>query len=116
MANDERVIDTVPHSPNEKSSVGEKDSQDFDYGFKEKVVESQNSFADGSDIEVRNGEPIVNTGKDVSRFVVDIRDDGDDALTFRSLVLGTLFAGLGSALCQVGRFIFCLCRRSKKLK
>ena len=48
-----------------------------------------------------NGEPIITTGRDVSRFVVDIRDDGDDALTFRSFVLGTVLAGLGAALCQV---------------
>jgi len=53
----------------------------------------------GSD--VGNREPIISTGEDVSRFVVDLRDDGDDALTFRSMVLGTAFAGLGAALCQV---------------
>jgi hypothetical protein len=57
----------------------------------------------GSDDDVvfLNGEPVVTTGRDVSRFVVDIRDDGDDALTFRSFVLGTVMAGLGAALCQV---------------
>jgi len=49
----------------------------------------------------RNGEPVITTGRDVSRFVVDIRDDEDPALTFRSLFLGTVFAGMGAALCQV---------------
>ncbi|XP_006463485.1 hypothetical protein AGABI2DRAFT_187070 [Agaricus bisporus var. bisporus H97] len=49
-------------------------------------------------------EPIITTGSDVSKYVVDIRDDGDRALTFRSLVLGTVFAGLGAALCQIYRF------------
>lgn len=48
-----------------------------------------------------NGEPIIKSGLDVSRFVVNIRDDEDPALTFRSIVLGTLFAGLGAALSQV---------------
>jgi len=48
-----------------------------------------------------NGEPVITTGKDVSYFAVDIRDDGDAALTFRSIVLGTVFAGMGAALCQV---------------
>ena len=38
-----------------------------------------------------NGEPVVQDGKDVSRFVVDVRDDGDEATTFRGLVLGTIF-------------------------
>jgi hypothetical protein len=53
------------------------------------------------DVVFLNGEPVITTGRDVSRFVVDIRDDGDDALTFRSFVLGTVLAGLGAALCQV---------------
>lgn len=48
-----------------------------------------------------NGEPVITTGQDVSNFLFDIRDDGDPALTFRSFVLGTVFAGLGAALCQV---------------
>ncbi|KAF9460047.1 oligopeptide transporter [Collybia nuda] len=50
------------------------------------------------------GEPVVTTGKDVSRFVVDLRDDGETALTFRSLCLGTVLAGLGAALCQIYLF------------
>lgn len=48
-----------------------------------------------------NGEPVITTGWDVSRYLVDTRDDGDPAITFRSLLLGTVFAGLGAALCQV---------------
>ena len=47
------------------------------------------------------GEPVITTGLDVSRFLVDTRDDGDPAITFRSMVIGTVFAGLGAALCQV---------------
>ena len=53
--------------------------------------------------EFSNGEQVIATGRDVSNFVVDIRDDGDEALTFRSIVLGTIFAGMGAALCQVSR-------------
>ncbi|KAF8230326.1 oligopeptide transporter [Tricholoma matsutake] len=56
------------------------------------------------DLVFLNGEPVVVTGRDVSRFVVDIRDDGDDALTFRSFVLGTVLAGLGATLCQIYLF------------
>ncbi|EEB99481.1 hypothetical protein MPER_00835, partial [Moniliophthora perniciosa FA553] len=41
---------------------------------------------------------------DVSKFIVDLRDDGDDAVTIRSLVLGTLIAGLGAALVQIYYF------------
>ena len=45
------------------------------------------------DVVYLSGEPVIATGRDV----VDIRDDGDDALTFRSFVLGTV----GAALRQV---------------
>lgn len=55
---------------------------------------------------LRNGEPVITTGHDVSRFVVDIRDDGDNALTFRSIFLGTIFAGMSAALSQVSVFFF----------
>ncbi|OJT06231.1 Oligopeptide transporter 8 [Trametes pubescens] len=51
-----------------------------------------------------NGEPVITTGWDVSRYLVDTRDDGDPAITFRSLLLGTVFAGLGAALCQIYLF------------
>lgn len=54
-------------------------------------------------LEYHNGEPVITTGRDVSRFAVDIRDDGDESLTFRSIFLGTLFAGMGAALCQVSK-------------
>jgi hypothetical protein len=47
------------------------------------------------------GEPVITTGADVSNFAVDVRDDGDEALTFRSFVIGTVVAGLGAALAEV---------------
>jgi hypothetical protein len=61
-------------------------------------------YEENDDVVFLHGEPIVTTGKDISRFVVDIRDDGDDALTFRSFVLGTVLAALGAALSQVRQF------------
>ena len=59
------------------------------------------SLDDDDSVQYVRGEPVIRTGKDVSRFAVDIRDDGDEALTFRSMFLGTIFAALGAALCQV---------------
>ena len=57
-----------------------------------------------------NGEPVITTGRDVSRFVVDIRDDEDPALTFRSIFLGTIFAAMGATLGQVQKqFITMTC-------
>ena len=64
-------------------------------------IEGGKEAYDGEDVRLVNGEPVITTGPDVSRFLIDTRDDGDPALTFRSLFLGTLFAGLGASLCQV---------------
>lgn len=80
-------------------------------------VESEESFAwkstnetlvpgkeeGSSELAQSKEEPIIRTGEDVSKYLVDVRDDGDPAITFRSMVLGTLFAALGAALCQVRR-------------
>ena len=60
-----------------------------------------NSLDDDSKPTCQKGEPVITTGFDVSRFVVDIRDDEDPALTFRSMFLGTMFAGMGAALSEV---------------
>ncbi len=68
-------------------------------------LSSRDSLDDATDrdeVVLVKGEPVITTGRDVSRFLLDTRDDGDPALTFRSAVLGTVFAGLGAALCQVG--------------
>ena len=100
----------APYPPDEKSSntpsfnaKASDEVRDLDYGREKTVYET-----DDDGVEYRNGEPIVTTGRDVSRFLVDIRDDGDEALTFRSLVLGTVFAGLGAALSQV-TFVVHIC-------
>ncbi|KAH9914494.1 oligopeptide transporter [Epithele typhae] len=57
-----------------------------------------------STVQLVNGEPVITDGRDVSRFLIDPRDDGDAALTFRSLCIGTVLAGLGAALCQIYLF------------
>jgi hypothetical protein len=67
-------------------------------------LDADNSFRD-DDVVLLKGEPVVTSGKDVSRFVIDLRDDGEVALTFRSLFLGTVMAGLGAALCQVRLYL-----------
>ena len=54
-----------------------------------------------ADVVRIKGEPVIRTGRDVSHFLVDLRDDGDPALTFRSLVIGTLFACVRAANSQV---------------
>ncbi|KAI0781468.1 oligopeptide transporter [Trametes elegans] len=61
-------------------------------------------YDEKDDVQYVNGEPVITTGLDVSRYLVDTRDDGDPSITFRSLFIGTIFAGLGAALCQIYLF------------
>lgn len=79
-------------------------------GSVEEITNKEGSYGQDSSVEdlsdresalLVNGEPVIRNGEDVSNFLVNIRDDGDPALTFRSIALGTLFAGLGAAMCQV---------------
>lgn len=102
LLDDAPSFDRKVASPNEKASALE--IADEKQAYLDPGTASLDSDSIYSDTVFVNGEPVVTTGKDVSRFVVDLRDDGDPSLTFRSLVLGTVFAGLGAALCQV-----CLC-------
>ncbi|OJJ52396.1 hypothetical protein ASPSYDRAFT_62902 [Aspergillus sydowii CBS 593.65] len=49
-------------------------------------------------VQYVKGHPVIRTGTDVSKFIVSDRDDGDPALTFRSIVLGTIFTALSSVI------------------
>ncbi|KAG6889143.1 hypothetical protein C0995_003503 [Termitomyces sp. Mi166 len=68
--------------------------------LKEDAVGSVEAHSEDDKVVYLNGEPVITTGRDVSRFLVDVRDDGETALTFRSLFLGTVMAGLGASLYQ----------------
>ena len=76
-------------------------SSDSSLDHKEKLDEKEDPYAHDSEVVYVRGEPVISNGRDVSRFLIDTRDDGDPAITFRSLFIGTVFAGLGAALCQV---------------
>jgi hypothetical protein len=87
-------------SPHEKLSSTEIVNDKGTY------LDSENPDPFVSDSVLVQGEPVVVDGKDVSRYMVDLRDDGDSPLTFRSVFLGTIFAGLGAALSQVYFYLY----------
>lgn len=100
------TLDPLPaHVHDEKllSSNGDVDVVNEKEGYYSDGKESQleSSTAEDSSVEWVNGEPVISNGRDVSKYLIDVRDDGDPAITFRSLVLGTVFAGLGATLVQV---------------
>ena len=97
------IFPLIHHNTRTMSSSEEKLETIVIAGEKDNV--SDHTLDDDSKPTFRNGEPIITTGRDVSRFVVDIRDDEAPALTFRSIFLGTVFAGMGAALSQVDFWI-----------
>ena len=56
------------------------------------------SDLDREDVRLVDGEPVITSGADVSKYLITTRDDGDPAITMRSVVLGTVFAALGAAM------------------
>ena len=91
--------DTTSSTEEKFKTITEVDEKESTYNI------DDNRLLDDSNPAYRNGKPVITTGQDVSRFVVDIRDDEDPALTFRSMFLGTFFAGMGAALSQVSKFL-----------
>ncbi|KIP08832.1 hypothetical protein PHLGIDRAFT_23337 [Phlebiopsis gigantea 11061_1 CR5-6] len=88
----------VLHDPIEPVYVNEKQSH---LDSADDVVGKAD---DHDSVLLVNGEPVIRSGEDVSNYLFDVRDDGDPALTFRSIVLGTVFAALGAAMSQIYLF------------
>lgn len=107
MHNEDAVTAGLPALVPRNDSSSDTDEKQNDSGtnsveITDKKVDTYTQVLDEeAKPEYRNGVPVISTGRDISRFVVDIRDDGDEALTFRSIFLGTVFACMGAALGQV---------------
>jgi hypothetical protein len=88
--------------PNPPSSSDEPTS---DIPGDKEVSGSDNSSSSFGDEDERpqyvNGEPVIKTGRDVSRYLIDLTDEQDPPFTFRSVLLGTVIGGLGAALYEV---------------
>ncbi|KAI0705191.1 oligopeptide transporter [Cytidiella melzeri] len=100
LRDDQGYIDEKKTSDNSSNVVAEK--FDTTYDKSSSIEDAYEGQVEG--VTYVNGEPVIRTGEDVSNFLFDVRDDGDPALTLRSLVLGTVFAGLGAALSQIYTF------------
>ncbi|KAJ5751908.1 hypothetical protein N7520_008825 [Penicillium odoratum] len=69
------------------------------------VTDCQDAGFQGDDKEEYvKGDPVIRNGLDVSKFLVSTRDDGDPSLTFRSIVLGTIFTALSSVITMLYTF------------
>ncbi|EGX93558.1 OPT peptide transporter Mtd1 [Cordyceps militaris CM01] len=63
-----------------------------------KVPGKDDDAASTETAERVQGHPIIRNGEDVSKYLVSDRDDGDPALTFRSIFPGTIFTALSSVI------------------
>ncbi|CAE6519790.1 unnamed protein product [Rhizoctonia solani] len=87
-------------SVDKKIPPGHSESKDFIPSLDEKIPRfDADDYSD--DVKLVNGQPVIETGAHVSNFAVDVRDDGDPSLTWRSFWIGTVVAGLGAALSQI---------------
>jgi hypothetical protein len=99
--------DDKPPPPFTDASRDEKHSADAASAEKISIAHAKfDPDADAAALDAaldtdRGAAPIITDGLDVSRYVVDARDDGGASITLRSVVVGTLMAGLGAALQQV---------------
>ena len=96
------------HSPSDTDTPPSDEksaSVDIPCDEKEAALDSDKYFSGIQDVDEKplyvNGEPVITNGGDVSRYLVELRDEEDPPFTFRSAVLGTVIGGLGAALYQV---------------
>lgn len=55
----------------------------------------------GGESDHSGDEVIIRTGADAATHLLSMRDDGDNALTFRSIILATIFACFQSVMYQI---------------
>ena len=104
MAESQGTLPTLPSLSHEPTSTFDDAPGDEKEASSDK---SSSGLEDADEIpQYVNGEPVINSGRDVSKFLVDLRDDEDPPFTFRSVVLGTVIGGLGAALVQVCHVLF----------
>jgi hypothetical protein len=92
-----------PPTPDEKPQSVDIMCDEKEAGLNSDLDKYSSGFEDtvGEKPQYVNGEPVITNGRDVSRYLVDLRDDEDPPFPFRSAVLGTVIGGLGAALYQV---------------
>ncbi|KAF7176115.1 hypothetical protein CNMCM7691_001591 [Aspergillus felis] len=79
----------------------------FEKEAKDVAQETESAESPGSQpnkAEYVKGHPVIRNGADVSEFIVSVRDDGDPALTCRSIVLGSAFTALSSVITMLYTF------------
>lgn len=90
-AETEVVTDEKRASPEDEN--GKSSSSDHD--LNQAIV--PDLFGD----ELDNPDKIIKSGADAAQYMLSDRDDGDPAVTVRSMVLGTAFAAFYASISQI---------------
>ncbi|KAK7214772.1 hypothetical protein V2G26_002775 [Clonostachys chloroleuca] len=99
MSKEMDVIHGLPEDlGEEKNTAVVQEHTKTDKGSPGQPEEEHSDDSRESDTTYVNGHPVIRDGFDVSKFLISVRDDGDPALTFRSIVLGSVFTALSSVI------------------
>jgi hypothetical protein len=77
-----------------------KDSKDDDLGIETTAIPPTYD-SDSHEKDSESNDVIIITGADAATHLLPLRDDGDPALTFRSLFLATILSGFQASMYQI---------------
>jgi hypothetical protein len=102
----EPVVAILPDVPGTAEDSGEKDGRyvDSDSQDGKDVVPELAGKGVGlelSDLDFDDPDKIIKSGADAAQYMLSDRDDGDPAVTVRSMVIGTAFAAFYASISQI---------------
>lgn len=80
---------------------GDSDSHDGKELVPELAVKGIRPEFSDLELEVDDPDKIIKSGADAAQYMLSDRDDGDPAVTVRSMVLGTAFAAFYASISQI---------------
>jgi hypothetical protein len=83
------------------SSAENRDSKDGGLVHDNEIKPVPQYDGDDHEKDTGSGDPIIVTGADAAQHLLSIRDDGDSALTFRSLFLATILSAFQAVMTQI---------------
>jgi len=99
-------VPILPDLPDSAEQLGEKDGHYADSDSrdgKDVVPELTGKAAspEFSDLDLDDPDKIIKSGADAAQYMLSDRDDGDPAVTVRSMVIGTAFAAFYASISQI---------------
>jgi hypothetical protein len=101
---------------NEGSFEDIKDARDLHHQSPyENEKESRDDVPYLFDQDLDDPDKIIKSGADAAQYMLSDRDDGDPAITVRSMVLGTAFAAFYASISQIYKVSFVICSQETRL-